>query len=69
MESISEKIFRLTKYLHEKLTELHHSNGQCVAQVYRDTDYCDSLTQGGIINFNLMRSNGAYVGYLEVLYV
>ena len=66
MEQISEKVFRLTQHLHEKLMKLHHANGQMAVQIYRDTDYCDSVTQGGIVNFNLMRPDGTYVGYLEV---
>lgn len=46
---------------------LHHNNGNPVAKLYSDTDYEDCDLQGGIVTFNILRSNGDYVGYMEVL--
>lgn len=46
---------------------LHHNNGRPVAKLYSDTTYDNHDMQGGIVAFNLIRSNGEYVGYMEVL--
>lgn len=46
---------------------LHHSNGRPVAKLYSDTAYDNHDMQGGIVAFNLIRSNGEYIGYMEVL--
>ncbi len=66
MEEISLKVFHLARYLHERLLTLHHSNGNPVAVIYRDTDYASVATQGGVVNFNLKTSAGQYVGYVQV---
>ena len=34
--------------------------------VYSDTDFEDRHTQGAIVNFNLLRADGQFVGYSEV---
>lgn len=47
---------------------LHHANGTRAIELYQDTDYSDPEIQGNIINFNLLRNNGEYIGYLEVRY-
>ncbi|XP_017885614.1 molybdenum cofactor sulfurase 1 [Ceratina calcarata] len=67
MEKISKHVFSLAKSLHNSLLMLHHSNGKPVVKLYSDTDYENREMQGGIVAFNLMRSNGEYVGYMEVL--
>lgn len=69
MDKISKKVFDLARKLHDKLLRLHHSNGKPMAVIYRDTDYTDVNIQGGVVNFNLCRSNGEYIGYLEVLWL
>nr|XP_003703471.2 PREDICTED: molybdenum cofactor sulfurase 1 isoform X1 [Megachile rotundata] len=69
MEAISKHVFSLAKFLYKSLLMLHHSNGQPVVKLYSDTVYEDCNLQGGIIAFNLIRSNGEYVGYMEVLHV
>ena len=53
--------------MHHSLLTLHHSNGNPIAKIYGDTDYEDCNLQGGIVAFNILRPNGAYVGYMEVL--
>lgn len=63
---ISTKVFSLAQYLHEKFLTLHHSNGSPAVKLYRDTDYSDHRTQGGVVNFNLLRNNSQYIGYTEV---
>jgi molybdenum cofactor sulfurtransferase len=43
-----------------------HGNGSPVFRVYADTAYRCESTQGGVVNFNVLRANGEYVGYNEV---
>ncbi|XP_020287531.1 molybdenum cofactor sulfurase 3 [Pseudomyrmex gracilis] len=67
MERISQHVFSLAKLLHRSLLMLHHFNGKPVVKLYSDSDYEDRDTQGGVVTFNLARSNGEYVGYMEVV--
>lgn len=67
MDKISAHVFSLAKILHRSLLTLHHRNGTPVAKLYADSDYEDRNSQGGIVTFNLIRSNGEYVGYMEVV--
>lgn len=67
MNAISEHTFNLAKYVHHNLLTMHHFNNQPVAILYHDTDFEDPRFQGGVVNFNLLRSNGKYIGYSEVL--
>ncbi|XP_078581461.1 molybdenum cofactor sulfurase-like [Branchiostoma floridae x Branchiostoma japonicum] len=66
MLHISQHTFSLAHYVYLQLTSLKHHNGQPVVVVYTDTDFDDITTQGGIVNFNLLRANGDFVGYSEV---
>lgn len=63
---ISKHTFSLAQYVFRNLTSLHHSNGQPVAVLYHDSHFEDRNVQGGIVNFNLLRADGQYVGYAEV---
>uniref|UniRef100_A0AAR5NXF8 Molybdenum cofactor sulfurase n=1 Tax=Dendroctonus ponderosae TaxID=77166 RepID=A0AAR5NXF8_DENPD len=65
---ISLHTFNVAKYTFANLMEMHHSNGTAVAELYHDTKFESVKTQGSIINFNLKRPNGNYVGYSEVLH-
>ncbi|XP_029165139.1 molybdenum cofactor sulfurase 1 isoform X2 [Nylanderia fulva] len=67
MDKISMHVFSLARVLYHSLLTLHHCNGEPVVKLYSDSDYEDHSTQGGIVTFNLIRSNGEYVGYMEVL--
>ncbi|KAG5317402.1 MOCO1 sulfurase, partial [Pseudoatta argentina] len=67
MDQISKHVFSLAKTLHHSLLTLHHCNDKPVVKLYSDSDYEDRKSQGGIVTFNVMRSNGEYVGYMEVL--
>ncbi|XP_076294730.1 molybdenum cofactor sulfurase isoform X1 [Lasioglossum baleicum] len=67
MQKISHHVFSLARFLHESLLKLHHGNGKPVAKLYSDTAYENCDLQGGIVAFNLIRSNSEYVGYMEVL--
>lgn len=59
----------MSNYLYNLLSALNHANGNSVVKIYRDTDYRDEKYQGGILTFNLLRSNGDYIGYMEVLHM
>jgi molybdenum cofactor sulfurtransferase len=67
MNRISRHTFQLGKYLYDRLKQLKHLNGEAVVRFYHDTTFDDVRTQGGIVNFNLMHSNGSYVGFAEVI--
>lgn len=67
MDQISRHVFSLAQTLHHSLLTLHHCNGKPVVKLYSDSDYENHSTQGGIVTFNLIRSSGEYVGYMEVL--
>lgn len=58
--------FPLHRYVHDKLSSMRHFNGSPVCLFYCDGDFTDPSVQGAIVNFNLLRANGAYVGYTEV---
>lgn len=66
MEMISRHVYQLGKYLHHSLQVLHHSNEKPVVCLYT-SDFESLETQGGIVTFNLLRPNGEFVGYDEVL--
>uniref|UniRef100_A0A1B6ED13 MOSC domain-containing protein n=1 Tax=Clastoptera arizonana TaxID=38151 RepID=A0A1B6ED13_9HEMI len=67
MTMISNHSFTLAQYLHGKLLTMHHNNGQRAVKLYCDTDFSDEAIQGGIVNFNILRSDGSYIGYTEVI--
>lgn len=66
MERISGHTFYIAKYFHHKLAHLRHSNGVNVAEIYTNGNFKDPETQGGVVNFNLFRANGDYIGFAEV---
>ncbi|KAF6204231.1 hypothetical protein GE061_002571 [Apolygus lucorum] len=59
--------FSLARYAFYALLKLHHSNGSPAVKLYADTPYDHDSCQGNIVNFNMLRANGEYVGYAEVL--
>nr|CAI5836654.1 unnamed protein product [Callosobruchus analis] len=66
---ISKHVFNLAQYTYRNLITMHHGNGQPVAELYHDTVFDNRSHQGGIVNFNLLRPNGEYIGYSEVLHM
>uniref|UniRef100_T1HNR8 Molybdenum cofactor sulfurase n=1 Tax=Rhodnius prolixus TaxID=13249 RepID=T1HNR8_RHOPR len=69
MENVSKHCFNLAKYVFYSLLKLHHSNGSPAIHLYADTPYEDIRTQGNIVNFNVLRANGDFVGYAEILHL
>lgn len=63
---VQRHTFHLAQYAYEQLSQLRHSNGQPVCTFYGNHHLHDASRQGSIVNFNLKRSNGHYVGYGEV---
>ncbi|XP_018567860.1 molybdenum cofactor sulfurase 3 isoform X2 [Anoplophora glabripennis] len=63
---ISQHTFSLAQYVYRNLLLMHHSNGNPVVVLYHDTVFSNRDHQGGIVNFNLLRPNGDFIGYSEV---
>ncbi|XP_025198995.1 molybdenum cofactor sulfurase 3 isoform X1 [Melanaphis sacchari] len=66
MRAVASRTFRLAAYLYDRMSGARHGNGSPVFRMYADTAYQCESTQGGVVNFNVLRSNGEYVGYNEV---
>ena len=66
MARISNHTFNLAQFFYNALSSLSHGNGSPVVVVYSVGQYTNIQTQGGIVNFNLLRSSGEYVGFAEV---
>lgn len=64
---ISRHTFSLAQYVYRNLLIMHHSSGNPIAVLYHDTVFDNPAHQGGIVNFNLLRPNGNYIGYSEVI--
>lgn len=69
MEVISLHTYTLAKLAHDTLQSLTHYNSSPAVKLYCDTEYRDIRLQGAILSFNLIRSNGEYIGYNEVCMV
>ncbi|EEZ98196.1 molybdenum cofactor sulfurase 1 [Tribolium castaneum] len=65
-ETISRHTFSLAQYVYRNLLCLHHSNGKPAVVLYHNTTFENPQDQGPIVNFNILRDNGEYVGYAEV---
>lgn len=66
MRVVSERTFALAAYLFDRMNGTLHGNGRPVFRTYADTAYRSGNEQGGVVNFNVLRANGEYVGYNEV---
>jgi len=60
---VSEHTFNLAQYTYNRLKLLEHFNGNAAVQIYSKTQYEDIGRQGGIVNFNLLNSEGNHIGY------
>ncbi|KAG7172880.1 Molybdenum cofactor sulfurase-like, partial [Homarus americanus] len=66
MGNIQQHVFHLARYTHHALKSYRHANGSPVARLYSEEDQWDVNTHGSIVNFNLLNSDGSYVGYAQV---
>ncbi|KAK0408212.1 hypothetical protein QR680_003833 [Steinernema hermaphroditum] len=69
MEAIEKHTFSLSSRVARYLKAAKHTNGNPVAVVY-GSEWAQEApsyrAQGAIVNFNLLRDNGDFVGYVEV---
>ena len=65
MATISVHTFALAHYVNDHLSSLCHHNNQRVCVLYTNGEFSREQ-HGGIIAFNLVRSDGQFVGYSEV---
>uniref|UniRef100_A0A673BDG3 Molybdenum cofactor sulfurase n=1 Tax=Sphaeramia orbicularis TaxID=375764 RepID=A0A673BDG3_9TELE len=66
MHNIQQHTFGLARYTYMLLSSLCHGNGQPVARIYTEGQFESPVTQGAILNFNLMDSHGKIIGYSQV---
>uniref|UniRef100_A0AC35TFI9 MOSC domain-containing protein n=1 Tax=Rhabditophanes sp. KR3021 TaxID=114890 RepID=A0AC35TFI9_9BILA len=65
-DSIQKRVWEITVTAKEMLTSLTYKSGQKLVKMYGWNEGYNINSQGPIINFNLLRENGEYVGYNEV---
>ncbi|KAI6651517.1 hypothetical protein LOD99_5125 [Oopsacas minuta] len=63
MCGISSHTFSLTEYTYSKLSSLRHFNNSPICEIYTSSTELHPATQGPILTFNVLRSDGSYVGY------
>ncbi|KAG4426701.1 hypothetical protein IFR04_000132 [Cadophora malorum] len=66
MMTISQHTSFLAHRLFHGMKTLHHYNGVPLCVIYTDPDRCtygDATTQGSTVAFNIMRSDGTYIGH------
>ena len=66
MENVMSHTFHLAQLIYSSLKHLCHHNAQSAIQLYADTDYSDPSTQGPIVAFNVLDTQGKVVGYSQV---
>ena len=66
MSAINEHVFNLSNCLYQHLKILCHANGQKVAEIYKEDNEISIFNHGSILNFNLLDSEGNYIGYNQV---
>lgn len=63
MKNVQNHVWNLTQRLYKGIDSLTHSMGQKVAEIYGNHQKGESDFQGGIVSFNLKRTNGSFFGY------
>ncbi|GAB6031894.1 hypothetical protein CHUAL_010290 [Chamberlinius hualienensis] len=63
---IGDYTFHLAQYVHHQLKSYHHSNGRPAVILYCHDHFEDATTQGAIVNFNLLQSDGQFIGFAKV---
>ena len=66
IKNVSNHVTCLSTFFSRNMRSFRHWNGQSVCMINSDRDYSDSKRQGGIFSFNIKRSDGSLVGYLEM---
>ncbi|XP_046583954.1 molybdenum cofactor sulfurase-like isoform X1 [Haliotis rubra] len=65
MDRVSSHTFTVAKFFHDHLRQLRDGNDTPVVRIYCQ-GFEDIHTQGAIVNFNILRDNGEFVGFAEV---
>lgn len=66
MTTVLDHTHSIALYVYNKMSTMTHYSGKPLCKIYCDSDFKDSARQGPLINFNLLRANGHFVGYSEV---
>ncbi|GFR68356.1 molybdenum cofactor sulfurase, partial [Elysia marginata] len=66
MQGVCEHVFAVAQYFYQNLSKLQHGNSQPLAEIYGGVKFETPGGQGGVVTFNILRADGAYVGYSEV---
>lgn len=66
MKNIQQHVFNLARYTQHSLQSFRHGNGAPVVETYPKDANWDVRTQGSIVNFSILKSDGSYVGYSQV---
>jgi len=67
INNVGNHVATLSIYLHREMSKLRHWNKTPVCTLHSDRDYTDSARQGSIVCFNLLRSDGSWIDYNEVI--
>jgi hypothetical protein len=62
IDQISKHTASLSHKLYEELSKLRHFNGKKIFESYGKHHLNDFSKQGSILTFNLLNSNGEYIG-------
>ena len=63
MACISQRVYTLARYTYHRLLGLRHHNGAHVAKIYHNGIFDNITEQGGVVTFNLKRSDSTFIGY------
>lgn len=66
MQQICAHTFSLAKATYQQLKELKHYSGRPMCILYHTNEFTNPAIQGPIVNFNLLTSSGAIIGFSEV---
>ena len=66
MSAVLNHTHSIALYTYNNMSAMKHLSGKPLCKLYCKTDFKNKAKQGPIINFNLLRANGDFVGYSEV---
>lgn len=68
LDNIEDHVHKLSQKLYQNLHQMKHSNDAPAIEIYGNHGNTNSLElQGGIVSFNIKKSNGDYIGYSQVV--
>lgn len=66
-QKIWDHTWSLVHYIYRELDAARHSNGKRVFEIYGKHVFNDPERQGSIVAFNVLKNDGSYIGYANVL--